>query len=50
MNESQLLPVREWAIGPQLRLMGVHTNDAKSSDDVSARARSFMLAVSAVFN
>jgi hypothetical protein len=40
----------EWAMGPQLRLMGTHTNDTKSGDDVSAWARSFTLGVSAVFN
>jgi len=40
----------EWAIGPQLRLMGMHTNDSKSGADVSAWARSFTLGVSAVFN
>jgi hypothetical protein len=40
----------EWAIGPQLRLMGMHTNDTKSGEDISAWARSFTLGVSAVFN
>ena len=40
----------EWAIGPQLRLMGMHTSDTKSGEDVSAWARSFTLGVSAVFN
>ena len=40
----------EWAIGPQLRLMGMRTSDTKSSEDVSAWARSFTLGVSAVFN
>jgi hypothetical protein len=40
----------EWAIGPQLRLMGMRTTDTKSSDDVSAWARSFSLGISAVFN
>jgi len=40
----------EWAIGPQLRLMGMRTSDTKSSDDVSAWARSFTLGISAVFN
>jgi hypothetical protein len=40
----------EWAIGPQLRLMGMHTNDTSSGEDVSAWARSFTLGVSAVFN
>jgi hypothetical protein len=40
----------EWAIGPQLRLMAMRTSDTKSSDDVSAWARSFTIGVSAVFN
>lgn len=40
----------EWAIGPQLRLMGMRTTDTKSGEDVSAFARSFTLGISAVFN
>jgi outer membrane autotransporter protein len=40
----------EWAMGPQLRLMGMRTSDTKSGEDVSAFARSFTLGVSAVFN
>ncbi|HEY5373377.1 MAG TPA: hypothetical protein VIK01_06805 [Polyangiaceae bacterium] len=40
----------EWAIGPQLRLMGMRTSDTKSGEDVSAWARSFTLGMSAVFN
>jgi hypothetical protein len=35
---------------PQLRPMGMHTNDTKSGEDISAWARSFTLGVSAVFN
>jgi len=41
---------KEWAMGPQLRLMGMRTSDTKSGEDVSAYARSFTLGVSAVFN
>jgi hypothetical protein len=40
----------EWAIGPQLRLMGMRTTDTRSNEDISAWARSFTLGVSAVFN
>jgi hypothetical protein len=40
----------EWAIGPQLRFMGMRTSETKSGDDVSAWARSFTLGISAVFN
>ncbi len=40
----------EWAIGPQLRLMGMRTNDTRSDADISAWARSFTLGMSAVFN
>jgi hypothetical protein len=40
----------EWALGPQLRLMGMRTSDTKSGEDVSAWARSFTLGISAVFN
>ncbi|HWZ88912.1 MAG TPA: hypothetical protein VNW92_08680, partial [Polyangiaceae bacterium] len=40
----------EWAIGPQLRLMGMRTSETKDGDDVSAWARSFTLGISAVFN
>ncbi len=40
----------EWALGPQLRLMGMRTSGTKSDEDVSAWARSFTLGVSAVFN
>jgi hypothetical protein len=40
----------EWAIGPQLRFMGMRTSNTKSGDDVSAWARSFTLGISAVFN
>jgi hypothetical protein len=40
----------EWAVGPQLRLMGMRTSDTRSGEDVSAWARSFTLGVSAVFN
>jgi hypothetical protein len=40
----------EWAVGPQLRLMGMRTSDTKSAEDVSAFARSFTLGLSAVFN
>lgn len=41
---------REWAIGPQLRLMGMRTADTQSGEDVTAFARSFTLGLSAVFN
>jgi hypothetical protein len=40
----------EWAIGPQLRLMGMRTSETRSGDDISAWARSFTLGMSAVFN
>jgi hypothetical protein len=40
----------EWAVGPQLRVMGMRTTDTKSGEDVSASARSFTLGLSAVFN
>ncbi len=40
----------EWALGPQLRLMGMRTSDTKSGEDISAWARSFTLGISAVFN
>jgi hypothetical protein len=40
----------EWAIGPQLRLMGMRTSDTRDGEDISAWARSFTLGVSAVFN
>jgi hypothetical protein len=40
----------EWAIGPQLRLMGMRTSDTKSGDDISAWARSFTIGMSAVCN
>jgi len=40
----------DWAVGPQLRLMGMRTSDTKSGEDVSAFARSFDLGLSVVFN
>ncbi len=40
----------EWALGPQLRLMGMRTAGTKSDEDVSAWSRSVTLGVSAVFN
>ncbi|HEY4157227.1 MAG TPA: hypothetical protein VGM29_03985 [Polyangiaceae bacterium] len=40
----------EWAVGPELRLMGQRSNDTRSGEDVSAWARSFTLGVSGVFN
>lgn len=40
----------EWAIGPQLRFMGMRTEDTRSNEDISAWARSFTVGVSAVFN
>ena len=40
----------EWAIGPQLRLMGMRTGDTKSGEDVSSFARSITFGLSAVFN
>ncbi|MEO7035463.1 MAG: hypothetical protein ABI548_16165 [Polyangiaceae bacterium] len=40
----------EWAIGPQIRVMGMRTTDTHSNEDISAWARSFTLGISAVFN
>jgi hypothetical protein len=40
----------EWAIGPQLRLMGMRTSDSRDGNDVSAWARSFTLGISGVYN
>ncbi|MET0794074.1 MAG: hypothetical protein ABW061_21310, partial [Polyangiaceae bacterium] len=40
----------EWAIGPQVRVMGMRTNDSKSGEDVSAFARSISFGLSSVFN
>ena len=40
----------EWAIGPQLRMMGMRTGDTKSGEDVSSFARSITFGLSAVFN
>jgi hypothetical protein len=40
----------EWALGPQLRFMGMRTSESKDGDDVSAWARSFTIGISAVFN
>jgi hypothetical protein len=40
----------QWALGPQLRLMGMRTSDTKAGEDISAWARSFTLGISAVFN
>jgi hypothetical protein len=40
----------EWAIGPQLRLMGASTRDKRSGEDMSVFMSSFDLGISAVFN
>ncbi|MEO6600933.1 MAG: hypothetical protein ABIQ16_13725 [Polyangiaceae bacterium] len=40
----------EWAIGPQVRVLGMRTNDGKSGEDVSAFARSITFGISSVFN
>jgi hypothetical protein len=40
----------EWAVGPELRLMGQRSGDNKSGEDISAWARSFTVGVSGVFN
>jgi hypothetical protein len=40
----------EWAIGPQVRVLGMRTNDSKSGEDVSAFARSLTFGISSVFN
>jgi hypothetical protein len=40
----------EWAIGPQVRVLGVRTNDSKSGEDVSAFTRSLSFGLSSVFN
>jgi Autotransporter beta-domain len=40
----------DWAIGPQLRLMGARTSDTKSDENISAFARSFTIGMSVVFN
>jgi len=40
----------EWAIGPELRLMGMRTSDTKSDEDISAWSRSFTLGISGVYN
>jgi hypothetical protein len=40
----------EWAIGPQVRVLGMRTSDSKSGEDVSAFARSITFGISSVFN
>jgi hypothetical protein len=40
----------EWAVGPELRLMGLRSSYTKSGEDISSWARSFTLGVSGVFN
>ena len=40
----------EWAIGPEVRVLGMRTNDGKSDEDVSAFARSMTFGISSVFN
>ena len=40
----------DWAIGPQLRLMGMRTTDTKSNEDISAFASSVDFGVSVVYN
>lgn len=40
----------EWAIGPQVRVLGMRTNDGKSGEDVSAFARSMTFGISSAFN
>lgn len=41
---------KEWAVGPQFRVMGARTSSTKSGEDVSAFASSFDVGISAVFN
>lgn len=40
----------EWAVGPELRLMGQRSGDSKSGEDISAWSRSFTIGVSGLFN
>ena len=40
----------EWAIGPQLRVMGMRTGDTNPHEDISAFASSIDFGMSAVFN
>lgn len=40
----------DWSIGPQVRVLGMRTNDSKSAEDVSAFARSITFGISSDFN
>ncbi|HKO50864.1 MAG TPA: hypothetical protein VJV79_24305 [Polyangiaceae bacterium] len=40
----------EWAIGPQVRVMGMRTQDTKSDENISAFASSIDFGISALFN